>query len=395
MISLLRKSLSGEKTEKPSTENTVVEKSKEDETAEKWEQKQAKRHLSGEASPGHTYGANAQKRKRLARSRATASEGAIPESPITELPEGTPEWGVKLLEIMQNEFRAVSLKVDATDLTAEENKRDIETMERKLTMVEAMNKNLVKENIELKEKLLDLEFRQRKNNLIFDGIHDTEKETDLDCIKKLRFVLKDIAGLDVQNFRIDRCHHLGQYRPTMNRRVICAFNWQYDVQCVLRSRKRLPKGIYVTEDLPEEWADRRKILKPIFNAARRDNSLKDTTKWSKDRLFINGQEFSAGPRSNLSEVNTIIDTRGTCQKGDASKEIFLGTHSPFSNLHMSDFTLSNRKYSCVEQFIQSKKAIMFNDDIANSKILQESNPYTIKKLGSKIRKFNSNQWNKY
>ena len=139
--------------------------------------------------------------------------------------------------------------------------------------IEERNRVLEDENIQLKEKLLDLEYRQRRNNLIFDGIADNSNETDLQCIRKLCFVLRGIPGLNVEEFQIDRCQWLdGHFRPGINRRVICAFNYYYDIQCILRNRKLLPKGIYVSEDLPEEWVDHRKILKPIFNATRRDEN---------------------------------------------------------------------------------------------------------------------------
>ena len=52
------------------------------------------------------------------------------------------------------------------------------------------------------------------------------------------------------------------------------FNWYHDVQVILRNRKLLPRGIYVNEDLPEDWVDRCRVLKPIFNAAKKKDSLK-------------------------------------------------------------------------------------------------------------------------
>ena len=120
------------------------------------------------------------------------------------------------------------------------------------------NRVLEEENVQLCEKLLDLEYKQRRNNLIFEGVYDNVNESDLDCITKLHQVLRVIPGIDVDKFRIDRCHHLDRpYKTTGSRRIICCFNWYYDVQCILRNRKQLPPGVYVSEDLPEEWIDRR------------------------------------------------------------------------------------------------------------------------------------------
>ena len=116
--------------------------------------------------------------------------------------------------------------------------------------------------------MFDLEYRQRRNNLLFEGIADSENESDMHCINKLRNILRCIPGLD-RNFVIDRCHRMdGPFNPSKTRRVICAFNWYVDVQVILKNRKILPNGIFVNEDLPEEWVDRRKVLHPIYNSAK-------------------------------------------------------------------------------------------------------------------------------
>ena len=228
-------------------------------------------------------------------------------------------------------------------------------MERCLSIVEDKNCSLENENVQLKEKLLDLEYRQCRCNLVFEGIADSPNETDLQCIQKLRFMLRNIPGLDVNYFRIDRCHRLdGSFKPGVNQRVICAFNWYYDVQCILKARKSLPKNVYVSEDLLEEWIDRRKVLKPIFNTAKRMESLKDKTYLNKDKLVINGKYYMAGPESNLTDVNDVVDTVSTCERSDEDKIVFLGSLSPYSNLYQSKFAIDNISYTCAEQYIKSE-----------------------------------------
>ena len=271
----------------------------------------------------------------------------------------------------------------------------VKQMEQKLTKVEQCNKSLEMENLHLKEKLLGLEYRQQRNNLIFEGVVDSAREADLECIRKLRFVLKDVPGLNVAQFRIDRCHRLdGHFKPQVNHRLICAFNWYNNVQCILRNRKCLPKGVYVSEDLPEEWIDRCKILKPIFNAAKRNENLKDKTHLTKDRLIIDGNTYAAGPEFNYANANAVIDLKQTCERSsdDKSVQLFLGCHSPFSNLYTSSFNIDNVVYSCVEQYLQSQKAATFNDDTTHAKIMKEKNPYKMKKYGNRVKGFNEDRW---
>ena len=163
----------------------------------------------------------------------------------------------------------------------------------------------------------------------------------------------------------------------------------HDVHTILKSRKLLPKGVYISEDLPEEWNDRRHILKPIFNAAKRDNALKTKTFLSRDRLVIDGNMFTVAPTTNILDAGKFVDIPGTCQWVDSDKTIFLGCHSVFSNLHPCCIVMDNIVDNCVEQKIQSDKAAMFNDDQTHAKIMHELNPYKIKKYGSKVCNFQS------
>ena len=153
----------------------------------------------------------------------------------------------------------------------------------------------------------------------------------------------------------------------------------------------------MSQDLPEEWIDRRKVLKPIFNAAKQMDNLKMKTHLSKDKLIIDDHTYSAGPNSNVSEANTVIDTASMCQQVDTVSDtlLFLGSLSPYSNLYKTNLTIDKVKYLCAEQFIQSEKAAMFDDDIAQYKIMQEANPYKIKNLGSKIQNFSLDAWRKH
>ena len=111
--------------------------------------------------------------------------------------------------------------------------------------------------------------------------------------------------------------------------------------------------------------------------------------------MIDGRTISVAPVNNLSDPNGIIDVKATCERTDTEKVLFLDSHSPFSNLHLTQFNIEGTTYNCCEQFIQGEKARIFNDDISHAKIMRESNPYKIKKLGNKIKGFNHQQWRRH
>ena len=133
-------------------------------------------------------------------------------------------------------------------------------------------------------------------------------------------------------------------------------------------------------------------MKPIFNAAKRQDGLKEKTFMSKDKLIINGKAYNAVQPPTFQQLETIIDIPNTCQRSNGRCTVFQGMHSYFSNLFLVAFLVENVTYNSVEQYIQSAKAKMFGDDSALKAIMQESNPYRIKKLGSRIRNFNFTEW---
>ena len=94
--------------------------------------------------------------------------------------------------------------------------------------------------------------------------------------------------------------------------------------------------------------------------------------------------YSAGPTSNINEINKVLNVTSTCQRSDDNVMLFLGTHSPLSNLLSADLSIDNVKYNSSEQYIQSQKAMLFDDDVTHARIMKETNQYKIKKLGSKV-----------
>ena len=72
--------------------------------------------------------------------------------------------------------------------------------------------------------------------------------------------------------------------------------------------------------------------------------------------------------------------------------VFFTKGSPFSNFHFSPFVKENTKYCCNEQYIQAKKAKLFNDDLSQSKIMKSMDPYVIKRLGRAVNNFVQQKW---
>ncbi len=67
-------------------------------------------------------------------------------------------------------------------------------------------------------------------------------------------------------------------------------------------------------------------------------------------------------------------------------------HGPFSQWYPSRFIIEGITYSCAEQYMMYKKALLFNDVITANKILRETSPKKQKSLGRKVKWFDPVRW---
>lgn len=53
------------------------------------------------------------------------------------------------------------------------------------------------------------------------------------------------------------------------------------------------------------------------------------------------------------------------------------------------------QYTCAEQYMMAKKALLFNDMDSYNEILSLANPYKIKALGRRVKNFDQKIWDEY
>lgn len=61
-------------------------------------------------------------------------------------------------------------------------------------------------------------------------------------------------------------------------------------------------------------------------------------------------------------------------------------------MYPCNFVVNNQTYSCAEQFFMYQKAVLFRDSKLAKEIMNERNPFTIKRLGRNVRNFDNNIW---
>lgn len=71
---------------------------------------------------------------------------------------------------------------------------------------------------------------------------------------------------------------------------------------------------------------------------------------------------------------------------------FWRSDSPFSQWHLSAFTVDGINFNCAEQYMMYHKAMLFGDEETAQKILKTTSPHQQKALGRKVRNFVEQTW---
>ena len=105
-----------------------------------------------------------------------------------------------------------------------------------------------------------------------------------------------------------------------------------------------------------------------------------------------GATYTVRPKNNLDKLPPELNPRKAAERENSDTLAFFTQASPFSNFHSCKFVKDNETYICSEQFIQAQKAKIFNDDATQAKIMRETSPYEMKKLGGKVANFVEHIW---
>ena len=275
---------------------------------------------------------------------------------------------------------------DITDM-----KTEIADLKAEVTTLKRHKQELTVQYQSLQERQVKFETQMREQNMIFDGINETFGENPGLLHNKIVSVLDHmmVFGGNGSTIPFSKIERLGPYVRGRNRPIICHFARYYDVELLMKNRSQLPNNVYVREDFPTQIEDRRRILRPIFNKAKKTDQFKGKCRLVYDKLILDGKTFSV---NNLDKLPKNLQPRSMAERHCEDTVVFFTKGSPFSNFYAASFVKDQITYVNNEQYIQSKKAELFNDDETHMKIMQSTNPYEIKGLGSRVKNFVKPQW---
>lgn len=145
------------------------------------------------------------------------------------------------------------------------------------------------------ERLIELEDRARRNNLLVFGVTETDKETRQDIEEK---VLKNIFStrLGVTVSSVERIHRIGQKKSKQDRPVIVRFYDYNEKMAIFRSCKKLRgTNIAVSDDYSKETLEKRKSL---WRSALDDRRNGAKVKLVRDKLYIDDAAYTWDSRSH-------------------------------------------------------------------------------------------------
>ena len=149
--------------------------------------------------------------------------------------------------------------------------------------------------------------------------------------------------------------------------MVITFGCKSDVEYLLENKRNLGHGIFADQEYGPETEKNRKLLRSIFNAARRHSDYKGKCKLEGDKLILKGKEYTVDTISTLPKE---IDGFNATSKSNGEILAFFGELNPLSNFYPCEFEHNGIIFHSLEQLIQYMKAIFFNDKASAREILK-------------------------
>lgn len=250
--------------------------------------------------------------------------------------------------------------------------------------------NKVKEaSQELKDDFLQEKCANRKLNLLFIGIKESEGENLLEVVTSIftkKMALKDIE--------VDVAYRLGKPGGDKPRPVLVRFPRLAPRQRVWFSKSKLKSNednnqIWINEDLPKAVKHAQRTFYRVLQKAKSMGARFEGAHIMGQSLIIDGKAYG---EDGLESLPDVLRPSNLATLQSEKAVAFFGRFSPLSNHHPSPFYLENNHFSCMEQFLAWRRATLAGDQSLISKALSKADPVVYKGVLTKQRNSNSDEW---
>ena len=208
------------------------------------------------------------------------------------------------IETYDNSIQTYSDMCDNIVSSNSESESKIDYLMDKLISIELSQNELQSKQTSTDEKVIDLQWRGMRENLLFTGIDEPvlQRGEYENAEQTLRTFLRDEMGI-FEDIPLDRVHRIGRFRPSQQypRTIIAKFERYRDKELVRRKAPStlVNKPFGVNEHYPMEMENKRKLLYPEAKKARRNKDNK--VRLIKDKLFVNWVEVTIEPTQQSDE----------------------------------------------------------------------------------------------
>ena len=155
----------------------------------------------------------------------------------------------------------------------------------KLAEVTEENKQLHKENIALKDRIVKIELNQLGNNVIIMGMqeqrcknYETTKERVYDTIAAAMGGDVSTTLETARKVQITCCNRVGHYQVNKPRPISITFKCREDKINLLYSKHNIPVGVFMNEEYPSHMKKNCDVLRPILKLVKGLPDYRERTK---------------------------------------------------------------------------------------------------------------------
>ena len=289
--------------------------------------------------------------------------------------------------------------------TVKQHGEQIDSLETENMMLKSKVRKMEGNQKEMTKKINEIEQKSLQNNLIIKGI--TEEEWEKEDVSRTK-IQKEIAKIApgssdtmklkaAKKMKIRCCKRVGRYNKDKSRPLSVEFVSKEDVNFILANKSNLRKGVYIDREYPIEIEKKRKLVRPILTAAKKQKKYRKKCKMEDDLLVIKGKKYGVSKGQGVKNINKLPKSLHPTKISSRSNDEvygFFGELNPLSNFHPAPFTYDSVTYHCREQFIQKQKAELFKDKATAKRIEQAHNGLACKLQGGKVVNFKKQQWDK-
>lgn len=267
-------------------------------------------------------------------------------------------------------------------------------MKQKVDLQNAQIEKLICENDLLKGQMSQvledqnvLDNKQRKCNLVFEGVNETKGENVRQVIKDLIEKVSEDQGITKE---VDAAYRIGKKATGKSRPIIVVFKNLVTRDTVLSKasiikRKADNKNLWINKDLTDLSRQRNTTVRRCFNRLK-DKKVKCQIQGP--AIKLNGKDYGHNDLESLPEGSRPSDCQTVIY--DESSICFAGAKAYYSNFYPATVRYHSRCFTSSEQAFQWRKAQYHSDAEAERKILETSDPYKIKRESSAIE--TSKEW---